>query len=385
MTTGAKKKSATAANIFSSLFLSLHTTVVCLIVLCILVLWGTLYQVDHGIYAAKARFFSAWIVMIGGMIPFPGVRLTVCALVLNQAAILIFKQQWRPAKAGLIVTHCGILVLLIGGGIVSYTARETFLALWEGETSDQALSYRDWQLATWTDAKTGRAAAVCAVGLDTLRPGQSCRSALRDAALAIESVYKNCAALMPSAMTDSMPATAIPLLIDSIEAEKPAADPADNVPGAVISIAADGGPAARAVLYGGSADPIRVPIGGDTLHCSVRRKPQPLPLAITLVKFVKEDYAGTQTARQFSSTIHAKGPDIDREAVISMNKPFRYRQYTFYQSSYSQSNGRQSSTLAVVENQGKWLPYVAGLLMALGLVLHFGVKLVLHIRKQGAA
>ena len=67
-----------------------------------------------------------------------------------------------------------------------------------------------------------------------------------------------------------------------------------------------------------------------------------------------------------------------------MNKPFRYRQYTFYQSSYSQSNDRQSSTLAVVENRGKWLPYVAGLLMALGLVLHFGAQLVVHIRKQGA-
>jgi hypothetical protein len=384
MTSPSDKKPVTAAGVLSLLFCSLYTTVICLVILCVLVLWGTLYQVDHGIYAAKARFFSAWIVMIVGVIPFPGVRLTVCALVLNQAAILIFKQQWRPAKAGLIVTHCGILVLLIGGGIVSYTARETFLALWEGETSDQALSSCDWQLATWTNAKPGRAAVVCTIGLDTLRPGQTCRSALPGAALAIESVYKNCAALTSSTMTDSTPATAIPLLIDSIEAEKPAADPADNVPGAVISIATSSSLASRAVLYGGSADPVRVPVGGDTLYCSVRRKPQPLPLSITLVKFVKEDYAGTQTARQFRSTIHAKGPDIDREAVISMNKPFRYRQYTFYQSSYSQSSGRQSSTLAVVENQGKWLPYVAGLLMALGLVLHFGAQLLVHIRKQGA-
>jgi hypothetical protein len=53
------------------LFLSLHTTVICLIILCILVLWGTFYQIDHGIYAAKARFFSSWIVLIGGFFLFP--------------------------------------------------------------------------------------------------------------------------------------------------------------------------------------------------------------------------------------------------------------------------------------------------------------------------
>jgi ResB-like family len=379
------KKPGLATSAISTLFCSLYTTVISLLVLCVLVLRGTLYQVDHGIYAAKARFFSAWIVMIGGFLPFPGVRLAVLCLILNQAAILIFKQQWRPAKAGLIVTHLGILVLLIGGGIVSYTAKETFLDLWEGETSGEALSYRDWELATWTKAKAGAATAVRATAFDTLRPGQTYPSTLPGATIAIESVYKNCAALMPSAMAEGISASAMQSSVDSIEAEKPAADPSDNVPGAVITAAAGNGHSARAVLYGGSADPVRMPLGGDTLYCSVRRRPHPLPLSITLVKFVKEDYAGTQTARQFKSTIRAKGPDIDREVVISMNKPFRYRQYTFYQSSYSLSNGRQSSTLAVVENKGKWLPYIAGLLMAFGLLVHFGVKLVFHIRKQKAA
>jgi|WetSurMetagenome_2_1015567.scaffolds.fasta_scaffold00060_38 hypothetical protein len=381
-----KKKTSPTLGLAASVFLSLHTTVICLIILCILVFWGTLYQVDHGIYAAKARFFSAWIVMIGGIIPFPGVRLVGSALILNQATMLVFKQQWRPDKAGLIITHIGILVLLAGGGIVSYTARETFLTLWEGETSCESLSYNSWELAASELAKDGRPEAILVLNLDTLKAGQSYRFGSGDVSLGIENTYKNCTALMPSSMTHAtrMQSNAMPSAADSIEPEKPAADPSDNVPGAIVSVTG-GGAAARAVLYGGVAQPVRVPCGAETLSLSIRRKPTRLPLRISLLRFVKEDYAGTQMARQYRSAIHAKGPDIDRDVVVSMNKPFRYRQYAFYQSSYSQSIDRRSSTLAVVENRGKWLPYIASFLMSLGLLLHFGTKLVAHVRKRRAS
>lgn len=382
MTKRAPKKPLFAAGIFSSPFLSLYTTVICLVVLCVLVLWGTLYQIDHGIYAAKARFFSSWIVLIGGMVPFPGVRLAAAGLILNQAMMLVFKQEWRPAKAGMIITHLGVLVLLVGGGIVSYTARESFLALWEGETSNESLSYHSWDLVTWTKAKPG---APWAVGLDTLRTGHAYSTALPGASVLVENAYHNCVALMRQMpMADSSARMPMFAAIDSIEAQSAASDPSDNIPGVVVTVAAVAGIGAHRVVYGGASEPVCIPCGADTLYCAVRRKPVPLPLAITLIKFIKEDYAGTQMARQYRSTVHAKGADIDREAVISMNKPFRYRHYTFYQSSYSQTGGHQSSSFAVVENRGKWLPYVAGFLMAAGLLLHFCTKLIIHIRKREA-
>jgi hypothetical protein len=363
------------------LFFSLHTTVICLIILCILVLWGTFYQIDHGIYAAKARFFSSWIVLIGGFFPFPGVRLTVLTLIFNQLAILFFRQKWRLDKAGLVLMHAGVLVLLIGGGIISYTSKETFLTLWEGESSNESASFRDWELAVWTKADISASRNPAVVGLDTMRAGHSYVISAMHTIVFVQRIYKNCMALMPAGHGDtSRPMQAA---IDSLEAADPAADPSENIPG--LELTPSGASGARVVLYGGSPGPIAAAFGGDTLYFTLRQKRMPLPLFITLIKFVKEDYAGTQTARQFTSKIRAKGGGMDREAVISMNKPFRYRQFTFYQSSYSQGGGRQSSTLAVVENRGKSLPYVAGILMAAGLILHFFAKLVIHIRKQGKA
>ena len=360
------------------LFLSLHTTVICLIILCVLVLWGTFYQIDHGIYAAKARFFSSWIVLIGGFFPFPGVRLTVLTLILNQLAFLFFKQKWRIDKVGLVLTHVGILVLLIGGGIISYTSKETFLTLWEGESSHESSSYRDWELAVW---KNNISQNPVVIGLDTLHAERSYDIPALHNGILIQRVYKNCMAFMPRGHGDT--ARPMPAAIDSLEAAGPAADPSENIPG--LELTSVGTPGGRVLLYGGNPSPTAAAFGSDTLYFTLRQKRTPLPLAITLIQFIKEDYAGTQTARQFKSKIRAAGGGMDREVVISMNKPFRYRQFTFYQSSYSQDGGRQSSTLAIVENRGKALPYVAGLFMAAGLILHFLVKLIVHIRKQTRA
>jgi hypothetical protein len=170
--------------------------------------------------------------------------------------------------------------------------------------------------------------------------------------------------------------------VDSLQVSPTATDPSDNIPGLILKIAIAAKEPLRTVLYGGSLSPVAIPAGSDTLLCAVLRKTDKLPIAITLVKFSKEDYAQTSMAKEYRSTIHAHGLDIDRDAVISMNKPFHYRHYTFYQSSYSQSGNRQSSTFAVVENQGKWVPYCAGLLMALGLLIHFGAQLFGHALKR---
>jgi hypothetical protein len=345
------------------------------------VLWGTFYQIDHGIYAAKARFFSSWIVLIGGFFPFPGVRLTVLTLILNQLAFLSFKQKWRMEKVGLILTHAGILVLLIGGGIISYTSKETSLTLWEGESSHESSSYRDWEIAVWKNSLFKNPVVL---DLDTLRAGRLYGIPASRAVIRLQRIYKNCMALMPATHGDS--AHAMTAVIDSLEALGPVQDPSENMPGLVLTPENSGQPDGRRIfLYGGNPDPASAALSRDTLYFALRQKRTPLPLAITLIQFVKEDYAGTQTARQFKSKIRATGGGMDREVVISMNKPFRYRQFTFYQSSYSQGGGRQSSTLAVVENRGKALPYVAGLFMAVGLILHFFVKLVVHIRNQRRA
>jgi hypothetical protein len=370
----------------TGLFLSLHTTVICLILLCILVLWGTFFQIDNGIYAAKARFFNAWIVLIAGVVPFPGVRLAGLILILNALATLIFKQSWKLRNTGLILTHIGILVLLIGGGIVSYTARESSLTLWEGESSHESSSDNAWEIALWTKSHTGGSAGQQAVSfaVDTLSPGRPYNVPPARATFTIEKLHKNSMAFAASGHGEStgrMPA------IDSIAEEPAGPDPTKNVPSAVVSMSCSSTGTrlpSRLFLYGANPEPSLFVNGTDTFCMAMRPKRIPLPLTITLLDFIKEDYAGTKTARQFKSKIRARAPDMDREVVIAMNRPFRYRQFTFYQSSYDQQGERGASTFAVVENRGKPLPYVAGILMTAGLLLHFLVRFFSHVRNRRA-
>ena len=366
-------------NIAEMIFLSLHTTVICLIVLCILVLWGTLYQTSHGIYEAKQYLFDAWWVVVGGFIPIPAVRLTILFLILNQLGILAFKQSWKPAKAGIILAHLGVLILFMGGAYISYTSRESTLSLWEGERSSESYNFQKWELAAWKQDSAGIIlSSSSTVDFDTIHQGLKLLFPSCEIPFSVETMYRNCIAYAPPYYDKSANRGLIE--IDSIAARPPESDPSKNIPGVNLFCVVDGA-RQQQLLFGGNTEPSRFKIGHTEVFLALRPKPIPLPVTITLLDFIKDDYAGTSTARQYSSKIHVKAEDIDRDVVVSMNRPFRYRHHTFYQSSFSSSDNRESSTFAVVENRGKALPYIAGLLIGIGLIFHFCLKLIFYLSR----
>jgi hypothetical protein len=111
----------------------------------------------------------------------------------------------------------------------------------------------------------------------------------------------------------------------------------------------------------------------------------PLPVEIKLIDFEKRMHPGTDIPRSFASRVEITAAGVRRQAVISMNRPLRYRDYTFYQSSYSEdANGRESSTLSVVHNAGRWLPYIASILIFLGLACHFLIMLAAALRRPAS-
>ena len=100
-----------------------------------------------------------------------------------------------------------------------------------------------------------------------------------------------------------------------------------------------------------------------------------LPVRVTLLEFQKKDYPGTTMARSYESRVRIEADGVNREAVISMNRPLRYKSFTFYQESYSQDGDFFRSTLAVVKNPGKKLLYWACVIIAAGFLYHFSLKL----------
>jgi hypothetical protein len=66
-----------------------------------------------------------------------------------------------------------------------------------------------------------------------------------------------------------------------------------------------------------------------------------------------------------------------------MNNPLRYRGLTYYQYQMDKASGL--SVLQVVSNPSWKLPYVACAMMALGLVIQFGLHLVGFGRRRSAS
>jgi cytochrome c biogenesis protein ResB len=104
--------------------------------------------------------------------------------------------------------------------------------------------------------------------------------------------------------------------------------------------------------------------------------------ALTLLDFAHDRYAGTDIPKNFSSRVRLVDLERNenREVLISMNDPLRYRGFTFYQSGFD--NDDKTTILQVVKNPAMLLPYIACGLVALGLLVQFSMHLLGFMRKR---
>jgi hypothetical protein len=117
----------------------------------------------------------------------------------------------------------------------------------------------------------------------------------------------------------------------------------------------------------------------------LRRKIHRLPFAIQLLDVKQDLHPGTKLAKAYMSKIKISGENNKSKFTISMNKPYRSGDYTLYQSSYGQDqDGNEFTVLAVVKNSGRILPYIASLIISLGLFWHFAQALLKYLRRKNA-
>lgn len=352
---------------------SIKLAAVCLAILVVLTAWGTVYQADHGLYQAQQKFFHSWFFFIFGFIPFPGTVLVLFVLFINLVAALFYRIGFRLAKIGNLITHTGIMVLLIGGFFTFYFSQEFSLMLKEGETSSLAESSRSWELAV-REQKNGDIFAVDTAGLKHGEiidfPGLSLR-------LQVEAYYENCAPL--SAQPGARQAGPVFNVsgIKALRAMPAAAEISDNMPGLVFKIVPAAVSHPQVLLYGADEAPTTTTGAANrTFSFSLGKKKIALPLALTLVDFRVGFYPNSSIPKSYESTVRIEaGGGVEREVVISMNKPLRYKDLTFFQSSYMiDREGGEYTILAVVRNAGRLLPYIAGIWIFLGLLIHFLLK-----------
>jgi ABC-type transport system involved in cytochrome c biogenesis permease subunit len=123
--------------------------------------------------------------------------------------------------------------------------------------------------------------------------------------------------------------------------------------------------------------------GGKTFDVALRFKRLPKAYEVQLVKFKYDKYEGTDTAKNFESVVRFRVPEhnIDRPANIYMNNPLRYAGDTLYQADWDKETER-GTVLQVVTNAGWMIPYVACVIVAVGMLVHFVQAIVRFVSRR---
>src|SRR5947199_10088225 len=109
------------------------------------------------------------------------------------------------------------------------------------------------------------------------------------------------------------------------------------------------------------------------------------PYSFTLAKVTHEKDAGTEIPKNFSSKVTLIDPErsVDRDVLIYMNHPLRYRGETFYQAGFQPDDS--ATILQVVHNPSFVAPYVACVIVAVGLLVQCGFHLLGFSRQRRRA
>jgi len=128
-----------------------------------------------------------------------------------------------------------------------------------------------------------------------------------------------------------------------------------------------------------------IEIKEKTYELALRFKRLDKPYSVELIKFSHDVYVGTNTPKNFSSQVRLTdaNQNVEREFKIWMNNPLRYGGDTLYQSSFDPNDSRVS-ILQVVTNAGWMIPYVSCMLVATGMLAHFGAIFFRFAQRQKA-
>jgi hypothetical protein len=369
---------------------SLRLTVVCLGLGMLLVFLGTLAQVHLGIHAVQAHYFQSLLVYwspagANWKIPIlPGGYLLGTVLLVNLLAAHAVRFQLSKKKLGIILLHSGVILLLIGQLLTGLYARETQMRMDEGQTLGYSEAPREVELAV----------------IDSTDPSFDQVVAIPEEVLAHQGLIQNPTLPFTIKVREFMPNSRLAMRSQVPQASRSAAtvglgqnivvtpeprtvkDDERDLSAAFVELGGVQGSLGTWLVSNGIPDSQSFTLGGHTYSLIMRQRRFYKPFALTLLDFAHDRYAGTDIPKNFSSRVRLidfqRGEN--REVLISMNDPLRYRGYTFYQSGFD--NNDKTSILQVVKNPAMLLPYIACGLVALGLVTQFSMHLFGFVRKR---
>ncbi len=342
--------------------------------LVVLVTVGTISQKYFGLQTSLEKYFSAWLIQPMDMpLWLPSGRLTMTVILICLIAKLIVATKWKIKWIGTNITHIGVLLLMSGGVITAYTTTEGNIAIEEGKEASTFQDFHKLELAvtdrshadhddvtTFSDGFFTRAQTFSDDGKMPLK-------------FRVVHFYKNCKVVTrpAAAITPQHKGHASQIQLE----ELPPDNDDRNLAGLELEISNATESENGYYLFLNHPQWGTTTITGNdskSYDVTLRNRHYQLPFSIHLKDFEKLDHAGTMMARSFSSKVTVTEGQSSEDIKIYMNHPLRRGGYTLYQSSFDQSNpsGIETSVFQVVHNKGRLMPYIAIVVITLGLLIH---------------
>lgn len=379
-------------------FTSLRLTVVCLVFALGLVFIGTLAQVKLGLYVVQEQYFSSFLVWWqpegGGLkIPvWPGGYLIGMLLLINLIAAHIQRFELKKKKFGIFIVHAGLILLLVGQLLSQLWQVETYMAIDEGASKNYSESGRVSELAIIdvTDPETDM---VVAVPQYRLSDGKIIKHENLPFEVKIQAFHENADPTLAGAglkfdkkpFQTSMNKRNIPAanveIVTSEGSKGPFAVSNWQTEKNLVQILADN---FGRRFSGNLVAPPAFEYKGRKYEVVMRPQRFYKPFTVQLVDFTHDRYPGTEIPKNFSSRVRLLNDQTgeSRETLIYMNNPLRYQGETYYQGGFER--GDTVSILQVVRNPSWLTPYIACIMVTVGLTVQFLYHLIGFAKKRSA-
>jgi len=360
---------------------------VLLLLLGLLTWFATLEQIDNGLHATLNKYFhwKAWYLLpeINGKIvplPLPGGYWVGAVLLLNLTlgGVSRIRKGWK--HAGNLISHLGIILMLIAGGVAHHFSEHGNMLVWEGSTNDAAVDFFEYtveikEIKEIKDANPSSVHVIRGNSLDDLTDGRSRVFRLPNLPFDLE---------VSGYLTHAIPI--------SVKKHAPARNEREvdgyyllNLPPKIKAEENTAACYARVVNRDGTKSPPFI-LAGDALHpftlrhgdrvftVDMCKRVWPMPFTVKLDQFTAEFHPGTMKPSKFVSKITRIENGGEAKVTISMNEPMRYEGLTFFQANYDQSGKTMASVFEVVRNPADKWPEYSLYVVAFGMLVTFLTK-----------
>ncbi|MBZ0310330.1 MAG: hypothetical protein K8I82_29990, partial [Anaerolineae bacterium] len=241
---------------------SLKVTVLGIFLLFILTLWGTIAQVQSGLYLAQEKFFHSLYFLAMGFIPFPGAQLVMWMLFVNLVAVMLVRFVYSWKNLGILVIHIGLMMFLVSGYIILHAAEESHVTLKEGQATNVSSAFYEWELAVWettpelSDGKIIR--NVTSINIAKLKRDDPLALEGKGIIVKVIEYYRNAHAYSSS---DQQRRYLNASGVQKLEPAKLEKEPEKNTPGVILEVNTSEG-ASAVMLYGSERNPTQIETGG---------------------------------------------------------------------------------------------------------------------------